>query len=171
MPVPLRVVSVERSLFEGDVDFIVANGADGELGVLPRHAALMTILKPGALKIVQGTEEQLLFVGGGFLEVLPDRVTVLADVAEHAEEISMEQVLASIGAKCNGEGAITIDARGASAPRVPDDLGKRMRATILLLGALLGRFGSARLPRPGGDDIGARRVEQHLRGLRQMGAT
>jgi F-type H+-transporting ATPase subunit epsilon len=95
VPVPLRVVSVERSLFEGDVDFIVANGADGELGVLPRHAALMTILKPGALKIVQGTEEQLLFVGGGFLEVLPDRVTVLADVAEHAEEISIEQAEAA----------------------------------------------------------------------------
>jgi F-type H+-transporting ATPase subunit epsilon len=91
MPVPLRVVSVERSLFEGDVDFIVANGADGELGILPRHAALMTILKPGALKITQGTEEQLLFVGGGFLEVLPDRVTVLADVAEHADEISVEK--------------------------------------------------------------------------------
>src|SRR5256714_13880545 len=91
MPVPLRVVSVERSLFEGDVDFIVANGADGELGVLPRHAPLMTILKPGALKIRQGGQEQLLFVGGGFLEVLPDRVTVLADVAEHAEEISIEQ--------------------------------------------------------------------------------
>ncbi|TAN32584.1 F0F1 ATP synthase subunit epsilon [bacterium] len=91
MRVPLRVVSVERSLFEGDVDFIVANGADGELGVLPRHAPLMTILKPGALKITQGSEEQLLFVGGGFLEVLPDRVTVLADVAEHADEISVER--------------------------------------------------------------------------------
>jgi F-type H+-transporting ATPase subunit epsilon len=83
------VVSVDRSLFEGDVDFIVANGADGELGILPRHAPLMTILKPGALKITQGSNEQLLFVGGGFLEVLPDRVTVLADVAEHAEEISV----------------------------------------------------------------------------------
>lgn len=91
MPVPLRVVSVERSLFEGDVDFIVANGADGELGILPHHAALMTILKPGALKIRQGDQEQLLFVGGGFLEVLPDRVTVLADVAEHADEISVER--------------------------------------------------------------------------------
>ncbi len=91
MPVPLRVVSVERSLFEGDVDFIVANGADGELGILPRHAALMTILKPGALKITQGANEQLLFVGGGFLEVLPDRVTVLADIAEHADEISVER--------------------------------------------------------------------------------
>jgi F-type H+-transporting ATPase subunit epsilon len=89
VPVPLRVVSVERSLFEGDVDFIIATGAEGELGILPRHAALMTILKPGQLTIRQGGNEQLLFVGGGFLEVLPDRVTVLADVAEHAEEISV----------------------------------------------------------------------------------
>jgi F-type H+-transporting ATPase subunit epsilon len=91
VPVPLRVVSVERSLFEGDVDFIVAVGIEGELGILPKHAPLMTILKPGTLKITQGSEEQLLFVGGGFLEVLPDRVTVLADVAEHAEEISLER--------------------------------------------------------------------------------
>ena len=93
MKFPLRVVSVERSLFEGDVEFIIANGADGELGVLARHAPLMTILKPGPLRIQEtiGGPEQLLFVGGGFLEVLPDRVTVLADVAEHAEEISIEK--------------------------------------------------------------------------------
>ena len=91
MPFPLRVVSVERSLFEGDVDFVVANGADGELGILPHHAPLMTILKPGTLKIRHGGNEELLFVGGGFLEVLPDRVTVLADVAEHADEISVQQ--------------------------------------------------------------------------------
>jgi F-type H+-transporting ATPase subunit epsilon len=90
---PLRVVSVERSLFEGDVEFIIANGAAGELGVLARHAPLMTILKPGPLRIQEtiGGPEQLLFVGGGFLEVLPDRVTVLADVAEHADEISVEK--------------------------------------------------------------------------------
>jgi len=90
---PLRVVSVERSLYEGEVEFIIANGADGELGVLARHAPLMTILKPGPLRIQEtfGGEEQLLFVGGGFLEVLPDRVTVLADVAEHADEISIEK--------------------------------------------------------------------------------
>src|SRR5260370_40138050 len=89
----MRVVSVERSLFEGDVEFIIATGADGELGVLARHAPLMTVLKPGALRIQEtlGAQEQLLFVGGGFLEVLPDRVTVLADVAEHAEEISVER--------------------------------------------------------------------------------
>jgi F-type H+-transporting ATPase subunit epsilon len=97
MKFPLRVVSVERSLFEGDVEFIIANGADGELGVLARHAPLMTILKPGALRIqeVIGGPEQVLFVGGGFLEVLPDRVTVLADVAEHADEISVERAEAA----------------------------------------------------------------------------
>jgi F-type H+-transporting ATPase subunit epsilon len=93
MKYPLRVVSVERSLFEGDVEFMIANGADGELGVLARHAPLMTILRPGPLRIQEtyGGEEEVLFVGGGFLEVLPERVTVLADVAEHAEEISVER--------------------------------------------------------------------------------
>ena len=93
MKFSLRVVSVERSLFEGDVEFLVANGSNGELGILARHAPLMTILKPGPLRIQEtiGGEEQVLFVGGGFLEVLPERVTVLADVAEHAEEISVER--------------------------------------------------------------------------------
>ena len=93
MKYALRVVSVERSLFEDDVEYIIANGADGELGVLARHAPLMTILKPGPLRIQEtmGGPEEILFVGGGFLEVLPDRVTVLADVAEHADEISVEK--------------------------------------------------------------------------------
>jgi F-type H+-transporting ATPase subunit epsilon len=91
--VPLRVVSVERLLFEGEVDgegrpFLVCQGAEGELGILPRHAPLLTTLRPGELQIRNGSDEISLFVGGGFLEVLPDRVTVLADVAERAEEIS-----------------------------------------------------------------------------------
>jgi len=95
MSVPLRVVSVERSLFEGEVDgqgrpFLVCLGAEGELGILPRHAPLLTTLRPGELQIRNGTDVVSLFVGGGFLEVLPDRVTVLADVAERAEEISEE---------------------------------------------------------------------------------
>src|ERR1700687_3523853 len=93
MKYPLRVVSVERSLFEGDVEFIIANGADGELGVLARHAPLMTILKPGPLRIQEtiGGREQLILLGGGLLEVLSDRVSVLADVAEHADEIAVEK--------------------------------------------------------------------------------
>jgi F-type H+-transporting ATPase subunit epsilon len=95
MGVLLRVVSVERSLFEDEVDgrgrpFLVCLGADGELGILPHHAPLLTTLRPGELQIRNGTDEISLFVGGGFLEVLPDRVTVLADVAERAEEISEE---------------------------------------------------------------------------------
>ena len=95
MAVPVRVVSVERSLFDGEVDgqgrpFLVCLGAEGELGILPRHAPLLTTLRPGPLFIRNGPEETTLFVGGGFLEVLPDRVTVLADVAERADEISEE---------------------------------------------------------------------------------
>ena len=95
MTVPLRVVSVERSLFDEEVDgqgrpFLVCTGAEGELGILPRHAPLLTTLKPGPVYIRNGSEETQLFVGGGFLEVLPDRVTILADVAERADEISEE---------------------------------------------------------------------------------
>jgi F-type H+-transporting ATPase subunit epsilon len=91
VPIALRVVSVERSLYEGEADFVIANGSHGELGILPRHAPLMTSLAPGALVIRSDGREEVLFVGGGFMEVLPDRVTVLADVAERAEEISEER--------------------------------------------------------------------------------
>jgi F-type H+-transporting ATPase subunit epsilon len=90
VPVPLRVVSVEESLFEGEVDMVICHGADGELGILPRHAPLLTSLQPGALVIRSPAGDRELFVGGGFLEVLPDRITVLADVAERAEDISEE---------------------------------------------------------------------------------
>lgn len=84
----LRVVSVEESLFEGPADFVLASGGDGELGILPHHAPLLSTLKPGPLVIRHGGQETLLLVGGGFLEVLPDRVTVLADAAERAGELS-----------------------------------------------------------------------------------
>jgi UDP-N-acetylglucosamine 1-carboxyvinyltransferase len=82
----------------------------------------------------------------------------------------MGEILTGLGGRCEGEGSLIIKMGLAQDAHVPDDLGRRMRATIVLLGALLGRFGKARVPRPGGDDIGARRFEQHLRGLRQMGA-
>jgi UDP-N-acetylglucosamine 1-carboxyvinyltransferase len=82
----------------------------------------------------------------------------------------MAEIMTELGGQSEGEGTVMLDTGGAVRSDVPDELGGRMRATIVLLGALLGRFGKARVPRPGGDDIGARRVEQHLRGLRQMGA-
>lgn len=88
MAVPVRVVSVEQNLYEGEADFVLATGSEGELGILPGHAPLLTALAPGPLMIRAGGKEEEIFVGGGFLEVLPDRVTVLADVAERAEDIS-----------------------------------------------------------------------------------
>lgn len=98
-----------------------------------------------------------------------DRV-VLHNVPRVTDTEVMAGIVRELGGRSQGEGTVTLDTRAAVRSDVPDQLGRRMRATIVLLGALLARFGKARLPRPGGDDIGARRVEQHLRGLRQMGA-
>jgi UDP-N-acetylglucosamine 1-carboxyvinyltransferase len=98
-----------------------------------------------------------------------DRVT-LHNVPKVSDTAVMADIVRELGGRSEGEGTIILDTGAAVRSDVPDQLGRRMRATIVLLGALLGRFGRARVPRPGGDDIGARRVEQHLRGLRQMGA-
>jgi F-type H+-transporting ATPase subunit epsilon len=81
------IVTVEGRRFKGDADFVVAPGSAGELGILPRHIPLLTPLKAGAVKVRNGSEEQLFFVSGGFLEVRPDEVTVLADAAERADDI------------------------------------------------------------------------------------
>ena len=94
----------------------------------------------------------------------------LSNVPNVSDTALMAEILTVLGGRTEGEGSMVLRMGHARETSVPDELGRRMRATILLLGALLGRFGQARLPRPGGDDIGARRVEQHLRGLRQMGA-
>ena len=85
----LDIVTVERLVYSDEVDVIVAPGIEGELGILPNHAPLMTTLQPGELRIRQGGEEFSMAVTGGFLEVRPDRVTILADAAERAEEIDM----------------------------------------------------------------------------------
>ena len=96
MPIPVRVVSVERSLFEGDADFVKVRSLEGELGILPRHSPLLAALAPGELRIDKtGGGSEHIFIGGGFLEVLPERVTILADVAEHADEINLDRAEAS----------------------------------------------------------------------------
>jgi len=83
----VEVVTAERELYNGEADMVSAPGAEGRLGILPRHAALLTFLTPGELRITLRDAEEPLFVSGGFLEVLNNNVTVLADTAEHAEEI------------------------------------------------------------------------------------
>ncbi len=83
----VEVVTAERELYNGEADELIAPGTEGQLGILPRHAALLTTLKPGALRIKLHGAEEPLFVSGGFLEVSNNQATVLADTAEHAEEI------------------------------------------------------------------------------------
>ena len=102
--------------------------------------------------------------------ILTEETITLSNVPNVTDAAVMAEILEGLGGKSEGSGIVTIRMAGATGAEVPVELGRRMRATIVLLGAMLGRFGHARLPRPGGDDIGARRVEQHLRGLRQMGA-
>lgn len=85
----LEIVTAERAVYSEDVDVVVAPGVEGQLGILPHHAPLMTTLQPGELLVRKGGEEFSLAISGGFLEVRPDRVIVLADTAERAEEIDM----------------------------------------------------------------------------------
>jgi F-type H+-transporting ATPase subunit epsilon len=87
--IKLDIVTAERVVFSEDVDVVLAPGVEGQLGVLPHHAPLMTILEPGELLVRKGGEEFLMAVSGGFLEVRPDRIIVLADTAERAEEIDI----------------------------------------------------------------------------------
>jgi len=83
------VVSAEEQIFSGEAEFVVLPGIDGELGIYPRHAPLLTQIKPGAvrIKIPSQDADELVFVQGGFLEVQPHLVTVLADTAIRAKDL------------------------------------------------------------------------------------
>jgi F-type H+-transporting ATPase subunit epsilon len=83
----LEIVTPEKMVFSGEVSAVLAWGVEGQLGILPHHAPLMTMLQPGDLVIKKGSEEDTLTISGGFLEVRPDKVIVLADACERAEEI------------------------------------------------------------------------------------
>jgi F-type H+-transporting ATPase subunit epsilon len=83
----IDIVTAERIVYSEEVDGVVAPGVEGQLGILPHHAPLMTILQAGELVVRKGGEEETMAISGGFLEVRPDHVIVLADQAERAEEI------------------------------------------------------------------------------------
>jgi F-type H+-transporting ATPase subunit epsilon len=138
MPIPVRVVSVERSLFEGDADFVKCRSLDGELGILPHHSPLLAVLAPGEVRIDKtGGGSEHIFVGGGFMEVLPERVTILADIAEHASEINLERAEAarkSIAERLAGQ--------------VTDDLARRSLEQELVMAEE--RLRLARIRRGGG---------------------
>jgi F-type H+-transporting ATPase subunit epsilon len=95
MPLKLDIVTVERQVYSQDVDMVIAPGIEGQLGILPRHAPLLAALTYGELRVKRGAEEESFAIGGGFMEVQPDRVIVLADTAERAEEIDLERAEAA----------------------------------------------------------------------------
>ena len=89
MTIRCEIVSQDRTVFAGDVDIVVLPGAAGEMGILPKHAPVLTTLKYGIIKVRKGGKEEVFTVAGGIAEVQPDIITVLADAAENVEEIDV----------------------------------------------------------------------------------
>ena len=89
------IVSAEEQIFSGDAEFVVLPGVEGELGIYPRHTPLLTQIRPGAvrMKLPNQANEELVFVQGGFLEVQPHAVTVLADTAIRAKDLDEKAAL------------------------------------------------------------------------------
>ncbi|MBF2754430.1 MAG: F0F1 ATP synthase subunit epsilon [Gammaproteobacteria bacterium AqS3] len=83
-----EIVSAQRELFSGEIESIVAPGAEGELGILPGHTPLLTPIRPGPLRVIlEGGQEQVFFISGGFIEVQPEGVIVLSDTGVRAADI------------------------------------------------------------------------------------
>jgi F-type H+-transporting ATPase subunit epsilon len=95
MPLQLDIVTPERLAYSDEVDEVVVPGSQGELGILPHHAPLVTTLGVGELRIKKGGTEEAFAVVGGFLQVRPDRVVVMAETADMASEIDLERAQAA----------------------------------------------------------------------------
>jgi F-type H+-transporting ATPase subunit epsilon len=113
----LEIVTAERMIFSDDVSAVLAWGVEGQLGILPHHAPLMTMLQPGDLMIRKDKEEEYLAISGGFLEVRPDKVIILADACERIDEIDIAR---AEEAKRRAQetlkaGPLTVDAASAQA--------------------------------------------------------
>ena len=89
MPIRCEIVTQDRSLYEGEADIVIAPGSEGELGILPNHAPLLTTLEFGVLIVRHQGQEEAFAIAGGILEVRPDVITVLADVGERVDEIDL----------------------------------------------------------------------------------
>ena len=87
----LDIITAEKVAYSGEVEALLAPGIEGELGILPHHAPLMTMLQPGELMVRKDGQETFLAVTGGFLEVMENRVSILADAAERSEDIDEER--------------------------------------------------------------------------------
>ncbi len=92
----LEIITAERQVYSDEVDLVVAPGIDGQLGILPHHAPLMTILQPGEVVVRKDGSDTYMAVTGGFLEVIGNRVTILADACERSEEIDEARAQAAM---------------------------------------------------------------------------
>jgi len=90
----VNIVSAEGEIFTGEADMVFAPAKAGEIGIAPRHAPLLTTLKPGSVRVQIGEDEKLFYVTGGILEVQPYLITVLADSALHADQLDEAEALA-----------------------------------------------------------------------------
>src|SRR5512139_747216 len=113
----LEIVTAERMIFSDEVSAVIAWGVGGQLGILPHHAPLMTMLQPGDLMIRKDKQEEYLAISGGFLEVRPDKVIILADACERIDEIDIAR---AEEAKRRAQetlkaGPLTVDAASAQA--------------------------------------------------------
>ena len=91
MPLQLEIVTPERLAYSDTVDSVVLPGAEGEMGILPHHAPLLATLGVGELRIRKGGEEEFFAIAGGFVQVRPDKVVVMAETADMAAEIDLEK--------------------------------------------------------------------------------
>jgi len=95
MTIRCEIVSQDRTVFQGDVDIVLLPGSAGEMGILPKHAPVLTTLKYGVIKVRRHGKEELFAVAGGVAEVQPDIFTILADAAENVEEIDITRAKAA----------------------------------------------------------------------------
>ena len=111
MPINLEIVTVERQLYNDDVDMVVAPGSEGVLGILPNHAPLLTSLSYGELIVRKEGREEAFAIGGGYMDVQPHKITVLADGAERADEINLDRARAARdrAQKLIEEGGLSLD--------------------------------------------------------------
>ena len=135
--VQLDIVSAENSIYHGQVSFFEVTGAEGELGIMPNHVALLTKIKPGMARFIkQDGSEEVLYLSGGLLEVQPTAISVLADVALRADDIDekaaleakqrAEQAIASAGSDFNYEAAAIELAKSLAQLRVVETIKKNI---------------------------------------------
>jgi F-type H+-transporting ATPase subunit epsilon len=91
MPIHCEIITQERKLYSEDVDIVIAPAAEGQMGILPQHAPMVVALTFGELRVRKGENEEYFAIGGGVMEVRPDKVIVLADRAERADQIDVDR--------------------------------------------------------------------------------